>query len=287
MTYAPIADPRVTAVIPVYNEEACLEACIDSLRRQDFKSIEIIVVDDGSTDASRDICRSLGVRLLTQLHKGPGAARNAGAFAAKGDILVFADADMTFDRSYISKLLAPIVSGAAKASCHWNELVANWENPWARCRNWYMGIPDMRRQPLEMPKRETVYRAVRKDFFISSGGFDEKEGRGEDSAVSRRTGVLAVITPDAICYHRNATGPGEIFGEALWAGRSLVFEPENRLKRSLAAVLVHHNPLIDVLRGIQIALAKKEFRVVIYSAVYSTGFVIGVAQALFTGFYNK
>lgn len=287
MPYGAIEDPSVTAVIPVYNEEACLADCITSLREQDFTRLEIIAVDDGSQDSSREICRRLGVKVLEQRHKGPGAARNLGAAAAAGNILVFVDADMTFAKEYVSKLIVPVVSGAYAASSHWNEQVFNWDNPWARCQTWFTGSPDGRRQPVKVPERESVYRAVRKDFFLSSGGFDEVVGRGEDSSVALRTGVFAAIAPEAVCYHRNVSGPGEIFTEALWAGRSVVVEPRRRLRRCLGAVLLYHNPLLEVSKGLRLAVMKREPRMAAYAAIYSAGYVIGIAQALKNGFYHK
>ncbi len=285
--YPPIEIPEVSVVIPVYNEESCIGECIISLLAQDFVKVEIVVVDDGSTDASAALAASLGAVVLKGAHKGPGAARNAGARAASGNILVLVDADMTFAPDYVSRLVLPIVKGGAAATCHWNEMVANWDNPWARCQTWFLGSPDGRRQPAEAPEKENVYRAVRKDFFLTSGGFAEDEGRGDDASVSRRTGVFAVIVPDAGCFHRNATGPGEVFEDALWRGRDMAAAKERRLARCAAAFFLYHNPIPVLFRGLRLGLLKKEPRLPVYSLVFSAGFLSGLVLALITGQYQK
>jgi glycosyltransferase involved in cell wall biosynthesis len=86
--------PTVSVIIPVYNGERFLAEAIQSVLDQTLPPDEIIVVDDGSTDASAEIARSFGppVRVLTQANLGPAAARNLGVENASGDLLAFLDA---------------------------------------------------------------------------------------------------------------------------------------------------------------------------------------------------
>ena len=274
-------------IIPVFNEADCIEKCLLSLRNQTFKPLEILVVDDGSTDNSAEVSSALKAEVIRGVHKGPGTARNLGARSAKGNILVLVDADMTFAPDYVANLVEPIIKNCALASCHWNEQVANWENPWARCETWFSGREDRRREPLEMPKHPYVYRAVRKDFFIESGGFSENEGRGDDSSLARRTGVFSVIVPDATCYHRNVSGPGELFREAVWRGRNVAVIKDHRLRRCVATMLIHQNPLISILHGMQLGISKREPRMPVYAAIFSAGMVLGILHALVSGNYQK
>ena len=89
-----MADHLVSVIIPVYNGERFLRAAIESVLAQDYQSVEIIVVDDGSTDGTAAIARSFpDVRYLYQSNEGPAAARNTGVAAAKGELLAFMDAD--------------------------------------------------------------------------------------------------------------------------------------------------------------------------------------------------
>jgi glycosyltransferase involved in cell wall biosynthesis len=86
--------PLVSVVIPVLNGERFLAAAIRSVLNQTYRPLEVIVVDDGSSDRSAAVARSFaGVRVIEQQHAGPGAARNRGVAAAAGELLAFLDAD--------------------------------------------------------------------------------------------------------------------------------------------------------------------------------------------------
>lgn len=86
--------PLVSVVVPVFNGAGFLGECLDSLVRQDHAPIEIIVVDDGSTDDSAAVAASFpSVQVLRRPHEGLGATRNAGIDAANGDLIGFNDAD--------------------------------------------------------------------------------------------------------------------------------------------------------------------------------------------------
>ncbi|MBU1500062.1 glycosyltransferase family 2 protein, partial [Patescibacteria group bacterium] len=123
-------NPDISVIIPSYNSGRTIEPCLQSLIKQSLKP-EIIVVDDGSKDNTKTIVQSFSqVKLLTQTHQGPGAARNLGVKKAKGEILVFVDADMEFDQDFLQDLTKPIVTDKAKGSWSGNEQVANWDNIW-------------------------------------------------------------------------------------------------------------------------------------------------------------
>lgn len=101
--------PCVSVIIPVYNAERTLEACVESIYAQTYSCIEVICVDDGSLDASRSIIGVLqekhpDVRVLSQKHAGAPRARNTGAHAAKGTFLFFCDADVLLAPDAISRL---------------------------------------------------------------------------------------------------------------------------------------------------------------------------------------
>jgi len=88
----------ISVIIPVYNVEAFLPACLDSILCQTCADLEIIIVDDGSTDASASICdayaaRDARIRVIHQPNQGLSAARNAGVEAASGEYISFVDSD--------------------------------------------------------------------------------------------------------------------------------------------------------------------------------------------------
>lgn len=109
-------------VIPNYNRSSLIGLTIDNMLRQSHPPTEIIVVDDGSTDQSRDVIRSFGERvvLIEQTNQGPGAARNAGIAAASCEFIQFMDSD---DLASLNKIEAQInalrESGADFAYCPW------------------------------------------------------------------------------------------------------------------------------------------------------------------------
>ena len=88
----------ISVIVPVYNVRPYLEKCFDSIARQSYQNLEIILVDDGSTDGSGELCEDLSkrdgrVRVIHKKNGGLGSARNAGIDAARGAILSFVDSD--------------------------------------------------------------------------------------------------------------------------------------------------------------------------------------------------
>lgn len=95
--------PKVSVIVPVYNTAAYLRQCLDSIAGQTLRDIEILCVDDGSTDESPDILREYALndhrfRVFEQENRYAGMARNVGIDHARGDYLVFWDSDDYFDQ---------------------------------------------------------------------------------------------------------------------------------------------------------------------------------------------
>jgi glycosyltransferase involved in cell wall biosynthesis len=105
-----MGQPVVSVIIPLYNEEEYVAQCIDSVLAQSLKEIEIICIDDGSTDGTLRRLQAYGeadprVRVLTQPNLGPGVARNKGIECAKGEFVAFLDADDSYcDNRALEKL---------------------------------------------------------------------------------------------------------------------------------------------------------------------------------------
>ncbi|MBN2829207.1 MAG: glycosyltransferase family 2 protein [Candidatus Cloacimonetes bacterium] len=94
---------RISVIIPVYNGEKYLKEAVESALNQYLKPYEIIVVDDGSTDLTVDICKSFGdkIHYFKQEHQGSGAARNLGVSNATGNYLAFLDADDLWSKEWL------------------------------------------------------------------------------------------------------------------------------------------------------------------------------------------
>ncbi len=100
---------KVSVIVPVFNTEKYLEKCLNSLINQTLQDIEIICVNDGSTDKSADIIKKFvnkdsRFKLINQENKKQGAARNAGMKIAKGEYIGFVDSDDWVDLEYYEKL---------------------------------------------------------------------------------------------------------------------------------------------------------------------------------------
>ena len=85
--------PLVSVIIPVFNCERYLDGALESIYNETYRPLEVVVVDDGSTDRSAEVARSYPVRLLGMPHSGIPQTRNAGLDAATGELITFLDAD--------------------------------------------------------------------------------------------------------------------------------------------------------------------------------------------------
>ena len=108
-------DKLISVAIPVYNGETTLRKCVDSILAQTYKNIEVILVNDGSTDRSEDICRSYEqadsrVSVISKANGGLSSARNAGIDGSHGEYLFFVDSDDWIDSDTLEVLLKTFTS---------------------------------------------------------------------------------------------------------------------------------------------------------------------------------
>lgn len=206
---------EVSVIIPVYNEENYIEKCLSSLLSQTYKNLEIIVVDDGSTDNTVKIIKSFKkVSLLKGEHKGPGFSRNLGAKQAKGKILVFVDADMTFEKDYIKNLISPMLENSSViGTTHDYEVATNTHKPssllWGRIR-----------VSPEHAHEVKIFRAIRRSNFLDMGGFDPKYGYADDQTFYYKYNITPNVAKGTTCFHRNPETIKETYKQAIWIGRS-------------------------------------------------------------------
>lgn len=271
---------KISVIIPTYNEEGQIRQCLESLSKQSLGDFEVIVVDDGSTDRTEDIFKSLQtdyeLKFLKQNHKGPGAARNLGAKEAKGEVLVFVDADMTFDKNFLKNLTKPILAGKEKGTFSKYEYVSNWGNAWARCwnvnQNWEKG----RRHPKNYPDKQKVFRAILKSEFDRVGGFTPG-GYTDDYSLFEKLGYLAASAPGAIFYHKNPESLAEIFKQAKWIGKR-----QYKLGAlGYLVALIRASLPISILIGLIKSIFSSQPRFLVFKIVYDFGIFIGIIEAIF------
>lgn len=102
--------PKISIIVPIYNVEPYLRKCLDSIIGQTYRNLEVILVDDGSTDGSPVILASYAgqddrIQVVTQANAGPGAARNTGFALANGQYVIFLDSDDWFEPDFLAQML--------------------------------------------------------------------------------------------------------------------------------------------------------------------------------------
>lgn len=272
---------KISVIIPTYNEEATIERCLESLFAQNYKDFEIILVDDGSTDNTVEIIKSLTstqsvlVTCLHQEHLGPGAARNLAAKHAKGDILIFVDVDMSFDKNFLRMLIKPITADKTNGTFSKYEYVANWDNVWARCWNINEGWEPKRRHPKNYPDKQPVFRAILKSEFDRVGGFTPG-GYNDDWSLAKKLGYEAVSAPGAIFYHQNPDSLHEIFFHAKWVGK----RPYKLGIIGALIALIRSFILISIVVGVAKAIFYKTPPFLPFKLLYDAGLSMGIVSML-------
>ena len=100
--------PRISVIVPTWNEAKYLPTLLDSLRHQTVPPLDILIADSGSTDGTGDLARAAGARVLEGERKGPGEGRNRGANAAQGDVFLFVDADCILPPDLLDSIVAAL-----------------------------------------------------------------------------------------------------------------------------------------------------------------------------------
>ena len=196
-----------SVIIPSYNAEKTLGDCLEGLEHQSVArdEYEVIVVDDGSIDGTSRTAKGFDVKYIFQANQGPASARNTGAHAARGDIILYTDADCIPDYRWVEEMVRPFndpgviaVKGAYRTSQ--SQLVARFAQ--AEFEDRY----DFLQSKTSIDMVDTYSAGFRKKIFQAMGGFDEgfPVANNEDTELSYRLasqGHKLVFNPRAIVYH--------------------------------------------------------------------------------------
>lgn len=112
---------KISVIVPVYNKKEYLRACVDSILAQNYRNMEVVLVDDASTDGSGSICDSYGkkerVKVIHQENGGPTAACVAGMQAASGDYYLFVDSDDYVEPDMVSGMASHLTGAKGEIVC--------------------------------------------------------------------------------------------------------------------------------------------------------------------------
>jgi glycosyltransferase involved in cell wall biosynthesis len=192
--------PFVSIVIPVFNEERYIAECLNSVGNLNYPAerLEVILVDNGSTDRTLEIARNYPIRILVKEYVKVGAVRNYGVSHARGEIIVFLDSDCVVEPAWLEEGVKKL-SDETKLVLGGQYLMR--DNPSWLERYWVLSN-----------SRTQVYQTtlvggcifIHKSMFESVNGFDESLNSGEDSDLTnrlRQQGVTVTIDPSLSVVH--------------------------------------------------------------------------------------
>ncbi|MBI3486155.1 glycosyltransferase [Candidatus Daviesbacteria bacterium] len=168
----------ISLIIPARNEEARIVGCINSALQQTIPFNEIVVANNGSTDRTAEIARSLGCRVVDVHERGISPARNGGALEARYNILAFADADGILSPNWVEEALKSLKNPKIMAVSGYNHFTnpdPSKENHYNRYSRFAYGCVDLFQQA-QLPFWVGNNLAVRAESFEKSGGFPSQVG---------------------------------------------------------------------------------------------------------------
>src|SRR3989344_16876 len=198
---------KISVIVPAFNAEKTIEACVQALLSQSLKPFEIIIGDDGSKDNTLKVLEEFGkkIRVISQENAEPAAARNNGARLAKGEVIVFTDSDCIATRDFVKELSKPFK----------NPEIIGAQGSYLTKQTAPMALfdqADIETRYEKMKKQKFIdfigsyAAAYRKKAFFQVGGFDEqyKMASGEDPDLSFKLSELGkkmVFCEKAVVYH--------------------------------------------------------------------------------------
>ncbi|HRN69561.1 MAG TPA: glycosyltransferase [Vicingus sp.] len=172
----------VSIIVPTYNSDRYIKKCLDSIRNQSYKHIEVIVVDQSSTDSSLEVVERFKTKLIKlpppKFYTPPTVSRNSGAKIAKGEILIHIDSDMILNKNLVEEIVNKFQKNVKVGALviHEKDITKGF---WSKCKAFE------RRCYWGNLKIESA-RAVRTEIFNEVKGYDESLSTGEDFDIHMR-----------------------------------------------------------------------------------------------------
>ena len=250
-----VGEMKFSIIIPAYNAEKSIDPCLQALISQSVPNelYEIILVDDGSADATGKIVQTYPVIYHYQTNQGPAAARNKGVELAKGEIILFTDSDCVPDHHWIQEMVSPFiknekisgVKGAYKTKQR--GLTARFAQ--AEFEDRFVLL----KKSTFIDMVDTYSAAFKREIFLAAGGFDPSfpVANNEDTELSYRlvsNGHLLAFNPSAFVYHTHPDTLKKYLRIKFWRGywRLVVYAryPEKAVKDSYTPAVIKIQTLI-------------------------------------------
>ncbi len=196
--------PRITVIVPTFNEMPGVKECLDSIKNQDYANFEIIVADGYSTDGTDKFAKKYG-RVVKNRGNGPGPARNAGAYKGTGDIVAFTDADTVVPKDWLKKIAYNFATdeeliGVGGVLVPKDPRILDTLMFKFNSDLFYRFTSKVGFQQLATPNC-----AYRRDLFLKEKGFDETMSMFEDTELSVRMSRLGKVIIDKNLMVYNST----------------------------------------------------------------------------------
>ncbi|GGM04521.1 glycosyltransferase family 2 protein [Dactylosporangium sucinum] len=231
---------KVSVVIPNYNYGKTLGACLRSVRQQTLQPIEVIVVDDCSTDDSVRIAEAAGATVVRHaVNRGVSAARNTGVAASRGDVVFFVDSDVALAPEAIEeavRLLAAEPDCGCVFGVYGPEPLID-DGPVERHRVLHLHFA-LTRQVGRTETAVFALAAMPRRVFDEIGGFDERLRSAEDDEYSERlrTRYRIRLTDRMVGYHDEVDRLPDALHEQYRRAQLMPFSARNRMRRGGLAV---------------------------------------------------
>lgn len=203
--------PLISVIIPCYNGESFIRDAINSVISQTYNNIEIIVVDDGSTDSSPGILEAYGEKIIVirQNNSGLPSARNAGIAHSNGDFIAFLDADDYWHPSFLEKSSSALIgSSAGIAYCGWQNVGVTNMSTEPFIPPDYEHLNDKKEKLFENTRWPVHAALTRRTVVNDIGGFNPKWTTCEDFAFWIQAAIHTelVLVPEVLVYYRHHDG---------------------------------------------------------------------------------
>lgn len=262
---------KISVIVPAHNEEDVIQDSLKVLLDEEYEPKEIIVVNDGSTDSTREIVNSYGNKIkLINFNTGHSAAfaRNAGAKVASGDVLVFIDADVIISKNFFNTLAQDYREhNFIFASINVKPIATNIISKSFALEKSY--FPKIEKKEFignfkNIPSFAFIFR---KDFFEKIGGYNENIFYFEDSYLTKRcieTGNKMFLDPDLTVYHKEPYTLWETYRQGLYKGKgSVSLYKQGRANFSILLINFFHPVAIAFIFpyfGIALARTIREYK---------------------------